>query len=451
MTHAIHFFCPGKPSSVVVQRYRRALAPLGQYQIIWHTPAGTSSVFTALAAAWRISGRCLPQLLNQHPVAASGAATSVTLVAFSAGYGAVRQLLVDERDRQGIDAVVLLDAIHAGLDAEGRANDAQLKGFVAYAQRAKTATDALFWLGHTDVPTYGYASTTQTTAELLRLVGGEGGQFRVHSYDLFPPFKAKSEHAAALTKWGPNYLGEALVPHLSALALKRQSHLPWRDPSLTIGQRAVKWSLAQQALGGIETAGHNAGPIIASYHRGAKRRDANGIERSVGLRSGNWCVSGLAYGERRCLLENEQPVMPWRVSGMELQRDAAEQRLWRSAELVRTGVWRPEVGDVAIFVRPPHADPRREWRRHVGRVSIAPDTQGNYQTIDANHGDGWGTAQRNLSDRALLGFIAYPRQQPEALSQQVWSHIVRVSDDVLHGRYGLDYALAGLLPQDLVA
>ena len=176
----------------------------------------------------------------------------------------------------------------------------------------------------------------------------------------------------------------------------------------SIAERAVLWSLAQQALGPIETEGHNAGPLIAAYHSGAMRRDDKGQEKPLGITSGNWCASGLSYAERQVLLPGEQPVLPWRASGVELLRDAEERGRWRPVAAVRAGVWLPRRGDVAIFVRPAAADPKLEWRRHVGRVSRAPDTAGRYQTIDANHGEQWGVRERKLTDGALLGFVQYP-------------------------------------------
>lgn len=458
MTHAIHFFCPGRPSADIAARYDKALAPLGHVNIIWHTPSGLASAFTNMVRSWRPT--VLDYLRSREP---EDTATR-SLIAFSAGYGAIREIIGPTENRKDIDAIVLLDALHAGLDPDGTARDSQLIAFAGYATRAKHHDGSLLWVAHTDVPTYGYASTTDSAEELVRLAHGEGGQFQVHAFDREPPQRAKAEHAGALTKWGPGYVAEALVPHLGALALRRPTRLPdgeeltesWLDPLLSPPERAVLWSLAQQSLGGIETDGRNAGPIIASYFRWAKRRDSAGTDRPIGIRRGEWCAVGLNYAERQCLLDGEVPLLPYRVSGIEMQQDAQRAKRWRPVDLMRPdGPWQPTVGDVAVFVRPAHQSPKQTWKRHVSRVSVAPGPDGYYSTIDANQGDRWKEVGRSVRDPDLLGFIECtprePEQALEALSPEVWAQMVQTSEDVARGRYGLDHALAGLLPQDLVA
>ncbi len=461
--HAIHFFCPGRPSDAVIARYEQALSPLDDARIIWHTPAGTSSVFTQLVRSW-VTGP-IDYLRSREP---EGSVTR-SLVAFSAGYGAIREIIRHTENRGPIDAIVLLDALHAGLDPDGTARDDQISSFAGYATRAKDANQGqLLWSAHTDVPTYGYASTTNSNEELVRLAHGEGGQFAVHSYDLQPASKAKAEHAGALVDWGPGYLAEALVPHLGALALRRETipnsekseqvgeigTPPWHNPDLPVSERAVLWSLAQRSLGGIETAGRNAGPIIASYFRHAKRRAEDGQERPLVLRSGEWCAVAACYAERQCRLEGDEMTLPYRVSAFEMQRDAREAKTWRPADLVRHELWTPMVGDLAVFVRPAYAEPNTTWKRHVGRLCEGVEDTF-YRTIDANQGDRWLVVGRRTTDPDLLGFIERtprkPEQTLEVLSPEVWAQVVQTSEDVMQGRSGLDYALEGLLPQDLVS
>jgi hypothetical protein len=235
VTHLVWFCCPGKPTGEVVRAYEKALEPLGSFALVWITPAGFSKVFRAEALKHKRQGRILPGLLTAYPPP-SGPST-VSIIAFSAGYGLPAELLASAEDRQALDGLVLLDGLHAGYDPDGTAGDAQLAPFIEFARRA-IDSQAIFAFGHTDVSTYRqYASTTESGDELLRLLDMPGevspneqegymqrarqGGFVVRAYDLFPPEKDKSEHGAALTKWGPKLVAEELVPWLRALAITK--------------------------------------------------------------------------------------------------------------------------------------------------------------------------------------------------------------------------------------
>jgi hypothetical protein len=129
-------------------------------------------------------------------------------VTFSAGYGLARELLRDADP--GIVALVLLDSLHAATEADGTPLDSQMAPFVAYAQRAQRGEVAL-WVGHSDVPTVGYESTTETAAELVRLAGPPSGLFHVESFNTKDAAHAKEEHMAALRDWGPAFVAECVA------------------------------------------------------------------------------------------------------------------------------------------------------------------------------------------------------------------------------------------------
>lgn len=447
--HAVHFFCPGVPSDAVRAKYEQALAPLSDARIIWHTVQGLSSVFVNLAQSWRDGGgRCIPNLKRET---GTTDATTTSLVCFSAGYGAVREMLWHPADRDAVDAVVCIDAVHAGWDSDGSPSDAMLAGFAAYAKLAKHTQQALLWLGHSDVPVadfpHGYASTTDTAAELVRLAGGQGGQFYVQAFNVRPASQPKAEHGAALTEWGAGFMGEALVPHLGRLAAERAGAIPWRDPHLSLGERCVLWSLAQVALGSLETWGHNAGPRIAAYFKGATRR-YNGVEKPVGISKGEWCVVALTAAERSARLPHEEPVLHLRVAGWETARDAVEDGLWVSAEDIRAGRYVPRVGDVGIHVRPKTANPDIVLTRHAFRFVTVPNVEGGFTSVDGNSGhDGkrWATNERSIHDAAFLGCVRHPQMAADVMPD-VWAEAVKASAEVVLGRDGIHYALAGLLP-----
>jgi hypothetical protein len=94
----------------------------------------------------------------------------VAVAAWSAGYGAVASILHNEQDRELLDAVLLADGLHAGYleDRRGkRLNPAALESFVRLADEAIEG-ERLFALTHTEIPTPGYASTSETADYLLQ-------------------------------------------------------------------------------------------------------------------------------------------------------------------------------------------------------------------------------------------------------------------------------------------
>lgn len=208
--HLILFACPGDPSAALRESYSAALAPLGEVKLAWLTARGLSSTFSKMAVRMRRGHkRLLPQLLQDHTDGRKP--QSVTLISYSAGYGFARELLGNSADRQALTGYVALDSIHADLDADGSAADAQLGGFVAFAKRAQSCA-SFFWIGHTDVKTHGYASTTNTAHEIERLAGGQRGDFMVAAYDLHHARASGAEHRAALKTWGPGFVAEAVIP-----------------------------------------------------------------------------------------------------------------------------------------------------------------------------------------------------------------------------------------------
>ncbi|NUQ79567.1 MAG: hypothetical protein HUU21_39170 [Polyangiaceae bacterium] len=101
--------------------------------------------------------------------APSARATNIALSSWSAGYGAVAQALVqiDEPERLPVNAVILLDSLHASYEnGAARIAPGQLSSFVEAARAASTG-GPLFFLTHTDVRTEGYASTSETASFLL--------------------------------------------------------------------------------------------------------------------------------------------------------------------------------------------------------------------------------------------------------------------------------------------
>jgi hypothetical protein len=109
----------------------------------------------------------------------------LALSSWSAGYGAVDQIL-RQTGGKNIDAVILLDSLHAGYDnaATHTLKTLQLDPFVAFAKRAATGK-AFMFMSHSSIIPPGYASTTETASYVISQVGGK-------------PQKAKKEDVLGL-------------------------------------------------------------------------------------------------------------------------------------------------------------------------------------------------------------------------------------------------------------
>lgn len=103
--------------------------------------------------------------------------SSVTLSGFSAGYGAVRAILRQEKNFALVNNVLLLDGMHASYSPEGKiladggtVNGADLDSFVKFAQEA-VAGRKTFVFSHSEIFPGSYASTTECGDYVLAGVG----------------------------------------------------------------------------------------------------------------------------------------------------------------------------------------------------------------------------------------------------------------------------------------
>jgi hypothetical protein len=95
----------------------------------------------------------------------------VGLSAWSAGYGAVGEILEQAYGKKVVDIVILLDGLHSGYAGESL-NEVQLVPFVEFAKEA-SARHKLMFVSHSSIIPPGYASTTETAKFLIEKVGGK--------------------------------------------------------------------------------------------------------------------------------------------------------------------------------------------------------------------------------------------------------------------------------------
>ena len=95
----------------------------------------------------------------------------VGLSAWSAGYGAVQEIIAKPANAELVDMVILLDGLHSGYQG-GMVNETQIKPFVEWAQAAARGEKFMF-VSHSSIIPPGYASTTETANFLIYKVGGK--------------------------------------------------------------------------------------------------------------------------------------------------------------------------------------------------------------------------------------------------------------------------------------
>ena len=152
---------------------RRQLAPEGLDLVIAAVDAGVGSraydqALADPAAFDRLVAAVEAQVAAENHLPAARA-RSVALSSWSAGYGAVAQIL-PRRDPR-VEAVVLLDSLYAGYtDARRTLDRARLAPFLGAAREALAGGPALF-LTHTEIATPGYGSTAEVASYLLAELG----------------------------------------------------------------------------------------------------------------------------------------------------------------------------------------------------------------------------------------------------------------------------------------
>ena len=96
----------------------------------------------------------------------------ITLSSFSAGYGAVREILKTPASFDRIDVLVAADSLYASLESDGSARRPLIQHMMDYTRFARLAVEGKkqFLITHTMQETP-YASTTETADYLLQAVG----------------------------------------------------------------------------------------------------------------------------------------------------------------------------------------------------------------------------------------------------------------------------------------
>ncbi len=388
----------------VAPKYRTALAPVGDVDLVFvnATGGGFSSAYSSLGQQLRApDGRILPRLKAKYiPTSLAGRKyDTTTLVTFSAGYALAREILKSTADRDAIDALVMLDSLHAGFDGDGTAGDVQLSGFLDFALLAKDGRK-VFHIGHSDVKTPqpgqkgAFASTTQTAAELVRLAGGTGGKFEVQAFDVEK--RDHDEHVAALQGWGAGFVADAMRVLLDEGPATDPAPPPPR-PTPTDFASAVLDAASTDLTASLKEWGHNAGPEVERLYL-----------TPLGLPPGsNYCAAAVTSWA------GAAEATTGRVTA--IAGGPGAQAIMGQAKAA--GLWTPKGAALKASLRPGHflvwdrSNPAGSgWQGHIGVVvdvgdGVAWTIEGNADRVVAPDGRIFAVCmvERRLDDARLFG------------------------------------------------
>jgi len=155
----------------------------------------------------------------------------VGLSAWSAGYGAVVEILNQDYGKRIVDTVVLLDGMHCGY-AGGSLDELQLQPFIDFARRA-AAGQKLMFVSHSSIIPPDYASTTETANYIIAKLGGRPRGVRPPGrgpmgLELISTYSRGNFHVRG-------YMGNDKMDHCAHIGLFRdilQRHVKprWRSP-----------------------------------------------------------------------------------------------------------------------------------------------------------------------------------------------------------------------------
>jgi lysophospholipase L1-like esterase len=160
------------------------------------------------------------------------------------------------------------------------------------------------------------------------------------------------------------------------------------DPSMSLGERAARFSLEEQRDGVHEDPpGSNRGPRIDQYHRG------------LGALGDPWCAWGFCFAAYAVLLPGE--ALPHDYAG-------------GVATLIRTGRFHqrgdgyvPRLGDGAVWMSNGQ-DPTQGGQGYIGRLLVGPDEHGRFETIEASADHAWAQRAHDVAEPSFLGWLEYP-------------------------------------------
>jgi LysM repeat protein len=213
----------------------------------------------------------------------------LALSAWSAGYGAIEQILRQPAGKK-VDTVILLDSLHAGYvnqhadDLGKRLKTAQIDPFVDFARKAVRGQKLLFQ-SHSSIPPPGYASTAEVSQYMVEKLGGKLRKARrsdVLGLEMFERYDRRGYHVRG-------YRGNDKPDHCAHLGLFKdvlKVHIKprWRSPRGRRGKIAVAKAKVEAKKSGnvhVVQKGESLGRIAKRHGTSVRAlRDANGLAKN---------------------------------------------------------------------------------------------------------------------------------------------------------------------------
>ncbi|QEG33607.1 hypothetical protein Pr1d_08710 [Bythopirellula goksoeyrii] len=136
--------------------------------------SGLSSAYSGPFANSNLFGSIVNEALSvvrsQQDFSNTLAWDELGVSSFSAGYGAVREILKSANYRNSIDALLAADSLYATTAGDGTPLDSQMVDYKTFASLAQAGSKT-FLFSHSQVLTYTYENTMETGNELLQHLG----------------------------------------------------------------------------------------------------------------------------------------------------------------------------------------------------------------------------------------------------------------------------------------
>jgi hypothetical protein len=136
------------------------------------TSGAYSTPFSNTALFGNLMDGALATLRAQPDIADTVDWDQLSLSSFSAGYGAVREILKQPTYFNQIDGLLMADSIYASYTSgtDHTPLDSQMVNFRAFAQAAAAGTKTMI-VSHSQVLTYSYSNTAETADDLMDYLG----------------------------------------------------------------------------------------------------------------------------------------------------------------------------------------------------------------------------------------------------------------------------------------
>ncbi len=134
---------------------------------------GSGAYFNAFASprTFEVLIESIEKAVARHAGRSRARVRHVGVSGWSAGYGAIQQIIAQPLGKRLVDTVVLLDGLHCGYGGRSL-NGEQIAPFIDWARRAARGEVTMF-VSHSSIIPPGYASTTETAGLLVERVGGK--------------------------------------------------------------------------------------------------------------------------------------------------------------------------------------------------------------------------------------------------------------------------------------